>query len=70
MDKKDVKDLLEKVSDSMGIKETIRCDRIVKWDGSKLYVTEETFRGELKSGERQRDVTSEIAERLKQASVA
>lgn len=54
----------EKLYDQLGVSERIETDNILKWDGEKLYITEEVFRAENKICDRMRDVTKEVAECL------
>jgi hypothetical protein len=58
------KDFLDEIADKMGIEETIECDAVLRWDGTKLYVVENFFRAGHKSRTQERDVTKEIAETI------
>jgi len=50
--------------DNLRVPERVESDNVLKWDGKRLYVTERTYRGEHRSGERKRDVSREIATHL------
>jgi hypothetical protein len=58
------KDFLDEVADVVGLPEEVKCDNILRWNGSRLYVTEEVYRNGHRSRERKRDVTREVADRL------
>jgi hypothetical protein len=59
------KNLVDQVSDTLGVPETIKCDNVLKWDGSKLYVTEEVYRAGHKVRTQERDVTAEVADHIR-----
>ena len=60
----DRKKLVEDVAKKLGIEERVESGDVLKWDGEKLYVTDQVFRGDHKVGDRTRDVTDEIRQQL------
>jgi hypothetical protein len=58
----------DEMADKLGLPTETRCNNVVKWDGRRLYVTEEIYRETLgtwqKTRQRKRDVTEEIAAAL------
>lgn len=59
------KSLMDEVGDRLGIPETVKSDNSLRWDGSKLYVLENVYRGDTKSGQRKRDVSDEVVAYVK-----
>ena len=58
---KQERSFLDTAADKMRVPERVESDNVLKWDGERLYVTERTYRGEHRSGERKRDVSREVA---------
>jgi hypothetical protein len=58
------KGFLDLVAEAMSIDETVECDNVLRWDGDKLYVTEQVYSAGRKSRERKQDVTDEVICRL------
>jgi hypothetical protein len=58
------KNLLDEMADKLGLDETVECDNVLRWDGSKLYVEERVYRSGRKSRTDKRDVTLEVADRI------
>jgi hypothetical protein len=56
--------LLDEVSNAMGVSEDVKKDNILRWDGEKLYVIDQVFRSGHKSRDDHRDVTKEVAKRI------
>ena len=56
---------VEEDADKSEVPERVECDNVLKWDGLKLYVTENFFRGDIKIRSRDRDVTAEVGARIK-----
>jgi hypothetical protein len=59
------KTLLEEVGDRLGIPETIKSDNILRWNGPKLYIVDEVYRGVTKVRSQERDVSKGVANFLR-----